>query len=333
MMNLPPLEELKILQDRFWFVNYFNTFTIYVGITKGQRPSFKEFLCDGNNAINISLKFLNDVDLCLRLYHCFYEAGDEKMCASIAKSKVFNERKIESRANSPSYMECLALFLTTSFHQTWVKLTLKHIQDYEFHILHRNMNGSNITITKLRLFHCGLTSSSSMFVSDIAISCRTRKLMLDGNKTIGENEQLYSMLSHPSSTLEILSLYQTKLSSKAANILFTTLEKNNTLKILSIEDNDITDDTCPFIANTLKLNNCLAKLWMRFNPISTEAIKLILKPLRFNNTLKILRLPDYPDDVKKNFKSEEENINTTRENHGCQVKLIIDFNIVREPLY
>jgi len=141
------------------------------------------------------------------------------------------------------------------------------------------------------------------------------------------------MLSHPFSTLEILSLYQTKLLSRAANILFTTLEKNNTLKILSIKDNDITNDTCPFIANTLKLNNCLAKLWMRFNPISAEAIKLILKPLRFNNTLEILRLPDYPDDVKKDIKSEEENINTTRENHGCQVKLIIDFNIVREPLY
>jgi len=124
-----------------------------------------------------------------------------------------------------------------------------------------------------------------MFVSDITISCRVKRLIIDRNETIGENKQLYSMLSNPSTALETLSLYHIKLSSRAANILFTTLEQNNSLKILSIEDNDITDETCPFIANALKLNNCLAELWMRFNPITAEAIKPILEALQFNNTL------------------------------------------------
>ena len=92
------------------------------------------------------------------------------------------------------------------------------------------------------------------------------------------------MLSHPSTTLETLSMYKTKLSSRAANILFTVLEQNNTLKILSIEGDDITDDTCPFIANVIKLNSCLVELWIRFNPISAEAISPILKNLQFNDT-------------------------------------------------
>ena len=127
------------------------------------------------------------------------------------------------------------------------------------------------------------------------------------------------MLSHPTTTLEILSTYKTKLSSRVANILFTVLVQNSTLKILSIEGNDITDDTCPCIANAMKLNRFLVKLWMRFNPISSEAIEIILEALQFNNTLEILRLPDYPDDVKTNIKSIEEKLNKVRGNHGLHI--------------
>ena len=167
--------------------------------------------------------------------------------------------------------------------------------------------------------------SSSKLVSDIAINCRVKKLMLDMNKTIGENEELYSMLSHPSTKLEILSMYRTKLPSKAANILFTTLQQNRTLKILIIEDNDITDDTCSCIANTIKLNSSLIKLWMCFNPITAEGIRPIFSALECNNTLQRLQLPDYPDDVKRDIKLVEEDTNKKRASHGSRVKLLIDF--------
>ena len=181
--------------------------------------------------------------------------------------------------------------------------------------------------------YCDLTSSSAKSVSDIVISCRVKRLMLDNNETIGEIEQFYSMLSHPSTELEILSMYQTKLSSEAASILFTTLELNNALKILSIEDNNITDDVCPFIANAVKLNSCLAKLWMRFNPISAEAVELILQALSFNKTLEILRLPAYPDDTVKKINLIQNAINKARQMCGCQVKLLIDFSTTIDPLY
>ena len=236
IMRLSPLREFIFLQTKFWYDNYSNTFAIYVALTKGQRPSFKEFLSDGNETVNISQKFLKDVDLCFLLYRCFYEAGDDKMCENIAKAKIFNDGRISQNYiyNTPNHIECLTLFLATSFHRMWVILDLNLIQDYGFHILHRGLKDSNITITELWLFSCGLTSSSEL-VSDIAIRCRVKKLMLDFNETIGENEQLYSMLSHPSTTLEILSIFRTKLSSRAANILFTTLEQNNTLKYLALK--------------------------------------------------------------------------------------------------
>ena len=139
------------------------------------------------------------------------------------------------------------------------------------------MQDSGVTITELRLWRCGLTSLSSLLVSDIAIKCKVERLIIDMNVTIGENEQFYSVLSCPSTTLKVLSMYKTKLSSGAANILFTALENNKTLEILSIEDNDITDDTCTFISNAIKKNGCLAELWMRFNKISAEALNLSYK--------------------------------------------------------
>ena len=254
--KLSPLQELKFLHKYFWYDNYSNTFAIYVALTKGQRSSFKNFLSDGNKTITISQKFLNDVDLCFHLYRCFYEAGDEEMCEDISKAKIFNNRKqLHIYNSSPIYMECVTLFLATSVHQIWNKLSLTVIQDYGLHILHRGLKSSNITITELWLCSSSLTSSSSMLVSDIAISCRVKRLALDHNRNyIGESEKLYSMLSHPCSTLEALSIYETKLSSRAANILFKTLEQNNVLQRLSIENNDITDDTCPFIAKVIKLN-------------------------------------------------------------------------------
>ena len=327
--KLSPYEELQILKDKFWHVNYFNTFSFYVAITKGQRPSFKEFLSDGNKMVKISKRFLDDIDFCLHLYHCFYEAGDEKMCGSIARAEVFNDTIIENiKANSPNEIECLSLFLTTSHHQTWTKVNFgfNHIQDYGLHILYRGLKGSGINITELCLWHNGLTSSSSALVSNIVISCRVKRLVLDGNETVGENEQLYSMLSHPSTKLEILSMFKTKLSSGAADILFTTLEQNNTLKMLSIEHNDITDDVCPYIANAIKLNSSIVKLWMRFNQISAKAIRTIIQALHYNDTLEKLLLPNYSDDVKRDIKLTEKDINETRERRGSYVKLFIDFN-------
>ena len=45
--HLPPKEELEITKATFWSNMHFNMFSIYISLTKGQRPSFKEFLSGG----------------------------------------------------------------------------------------------------------------------------------------------------------------------------------------------------------------------------------------------------------------------------------------------
>ena len=52
--NLPADEELKVIKDNFWNKIHLNMFSIYISLAKGQRLSFKHFLCDGNKAIAIS---------------------------------------------------------------------------------------------------------------------------------------------------------------------------------------------------------------------------------------------------------------------------------------
>ena len=328
--NLPADEELKIIEEKFWSDIHFNMFSIYVSLTKGQRPSFKHFLCGGNKAIAISDKFLNNQLQCLRLYRCFHEAGDVDICKTIERSVTFSDKEIDLMGNSltASDVECVTVFLTSLFHKEWVRLdlTLCYIQDHGLHILHRGLlHCRKITIDQLVLDYNGLTTQSSSLISDIVVTCEVKVLGIAGNDTIGENEQLYSILSNPSTMLEGLDMMNTKLSSRAAIALFTALKDNNKLKRFNIHHNAITDDACAAITTALERNSCLVTLWMHDNPLTGEAIVNIVNGLKVNNTLELLWLPKCHEDIKKTISSLQEVINKNRESRGCQVNLRINY--------
>ena len=328
--NLPADEELKIIEEKFWSDIHFNMFSIYVSLTKGQRPSFKNFLCGGNKAIAISDKFLNNQLQCLRLYRCFHEAGDVDICKTIERSVTFSNKEINlmSTRLAASDVECVTVFLTSSFHKEWVGLNLYicYIQDHGLHILHRGLlHCRKITIDQLGLTYNGLTTQSCSLISDIAVTCEVKVLEIDGNHTIGENEQLYSILSNPSTMLEELYMDDTKLSSRAAIALFTAVKDNNKLKVFHIARNAITDDACAAITTALERNSCLVILYMYDNPMTGEAIVNIVNGLKVNNTLELLGLPICPEDIEKTISSLQEVINKNREIRRCQVKLRIDY--------
>ena len=188
-------------------------FVIYISLTMGQRPSFKQFIkpswgqwikrfITGEQVMN---RFLEDKVKCFRLFRCFYEAGDKEMCRYIerAKSKsiTFNTSLypwIQYTRLLLSDVMCLTVFLTYSSHKEWKELDLWqcYIQDHGVHILHRGITSCdiNVTITTLWLNNNGLTKSSSSAISDITISCRVKELHISGNYTVGEDERLYSIL-------------------------------------------------------------------------------------------------------------------------------------------
>ena len=294
--HLPPNEELKVLESNFWSDAYFNTFSIYISLTKGQRSSFKQFLSDGNKAIAISPKFLKDQLKCLRLYRIFNEADDHAMCYTIEQAEIFRNKIISlgglmATTLLSNNMECLSLFLTSSSNKQWEELDLSlcHIQDKGLNILHRILrHTSDVIINYLGLDYNDLTRQSSSLISELSVKCRVRTLVINGNHTIGEDQQLYYMLTDPSTILEELYMRATQLSSQGAIHLFNAVKDNNTLKKLFIDYNSITDDACDVITTALERNSCLVTLGMWSNPLSSEAILNIVRCLEVNNTLQLL---------------------------------------------
>ena len=322
-----------IIEKYFWSQPHFNMFAMYIALTKGQQPNFKQFLSGGNKNISISDDFLSDPLMCVRLYHCFREAGDKEVCKCIVQAKTFDNKKLRftSFTLSTSDVECIAYFLTSS-DKEWLELNLSfhYIQDHGLHILHRILNTNYVTITELLLSGSNLTASSSPFISDIVINCKVRKLAINGNETVGE--ELYSMLLDPNSVLEELSMYCTELSSNGAIKLFTTLGRSNKLKGLSVSNNNITDDACNAIAMVMS-NTSLVSLRMWDNPISGEAILPIVQALQTNNTLELLRLPNYPKDIKKSITSIQTTINCNRKCHNAKLKVEFRASIIHHRHY
>ena len=194
--HLPPSDELKILREKFFQSDiHSNTFAIYISITKGQRPSFKQFIkpslgqqfwsfLTGSQVAN---RFIDDQVKCFRLFRSFFEAGDKDVCRSIENAAIFKSKKIiinnhgffssDNYTLSPSDVVCLAIFLTCSSHKEWHKLNLNwcHVQDHGVQILHRELISCKLTITELSLINNGLSTSSSPAIIDIIISCRVKK--------------------------------------------------------------------------------------------------------------------------------------------------------------
>ena len=327
---LPPDEEFRAIEANFWSDIHFNMFTMYITLTKGQRSSFKKFLSSGNEAISISHEFLKYQLKSLRLYRAFKEADDTRLCDTIERADIFHNRVIDlmGTALTSSDIECISLFLASSFNKEWERLNLWHcyIQDKGLNTLWRGLrHTTDITINTLQLYSNGLTVQSSSLISKLTERLNVKLLGISGNETIGEDQQLYTMLSNPSSVLEILNMWDTQLSSTAATDLFTSLRNNHKLKKLYIDGNDITDDACDAITAALMNNSCLDTLTMYLNPLSSEAIVNIVECLEANDTLQLIGLPDCPQATQENILSLKEAVNNKRTSRGCQVELEVEF--------
>ena len=224
--SLSPSDELKILKEKFCSDIHSNMFAMYISLTKGQRPSFKQFnkpswgqwikgLLTGDQ-VRVNNRFIEDKVNWFHLFRSFFEAGDKEICRSIENAKSLNLNNKTVMINdtddllhnrltrlSPSDVECVTVFLTCSSYEEWKELSLYHcyIQDHGLHILHRGLTSCNVTITTLGLSSNGLTKCSSSAISDITISCRVKKLNISGNYTVGEDERLCSIICNSSSTL------------------------------------------------------------------------------------------------------------------------------------
>ena len=150
--NLSPSNELKILKKKFWSDIHFNMFAIYITLTKGQRPSFKQFIKPTlGQRLNgfltgtpIANRFYYDQVKSFHLFQCYFEADDKEICRSIENSKIFSSKKIRINSIidddnmlrlSLHDVECLTIFLSCLSHKEWQILDLSYcyIQDYAWY--------------------------------------------------------------------------------------------------------------------------------------------------------------------------------------------------------
>jgi len=309
--HLPQRDQLQALHE---INRNIDILFLYIAIKGKKGFSCKLFLSGGNREKTISEEFLTDQLQCLRLYQRFHEIGEKTICASIEQTYVFNNEKINlRRIKLTAYdMECIVLFIMSSFHKEWNELCLDscYVQDHGICILRRI---SNVTVTSLNLDNNGLTVSSSSIISDVVINCRVERLSIAGNSTIGEDNLLYSMLSSPFSILKELYMQRTNLSSNAAKCLFAAIQTKTRLQVLNIMNNSISDDACNAITDAIKRNTSLTTLKMQRNPISQHSAFNILRALEQNNTLMVLGLPEYSKEIQSKIKSLQELINQKRQ--------------------
>ena len=331
--SLPHDEELCILEKFFWSSTYHNMFYIYVSITKGQHLSFKKFLSGVRDNVLIDARFLRSTLMCVHLFQCFHEAEDHTMCNKIEEHFIHTNKLIDLSSNvlTPSDLTAVNSLLTNSSIKNWGELNLNscHIQDYGIRLLHNSlMAAGDVSIENIKLRNSDLSLSSDSYLSEITISCRVKSLCISGNKMVGGTKQvlLSSILTHPSSCIEQLYMYNNNCCSSSWAIeLFTLVRDNKSLKELWIDRNNVSNEACTTISEALKVNNTLKRLNLYGNPIGGKASKMIVTILKDNDALEILWLPSYSKEIEKDILFQQEIVNNHRRSRGCDVKLHIKF--------
>jgi len=326
---LSPDEEKQLIISKFWTPLYRNTFSMYVGLTKGQRCSFKDFLFDGCHNNEIAEQFFEDKMACLWLFKCFYEANDQNICDQIAK-RLFSDGNIVltkgSSHTTPLLLRdllCTSFFLCKSRRKHWQQLNLAHchITDAGLRTLHQFLAGQGIIFEDINLMCNSLTSLSARGICDIVCSCKTSSLNISDNR-------LEDFDWVPQLTLKKLYVRNTVLSSSGTVALLSAMREHNNsqLEYLDISDNPICDQAVKEIAAYLEKTSTLRRLDMSELLISQDAIQLVVDALFNNQTLEILGLSySYPIEVKTSIEEKQALIEKKRKNTGSQQELRIVF--------
>ena len=304
---LPYDDELSVLKEKFMSDIHSNMFAVYVGMTKGKRPAFKEYLRDGNprrtssdefiaelaferhctkygsfggsslegSDIAINHEILTNANMCLRLFKCFHEAGDKDLCSKFIKagcfSSVLDEDCVFIKMLSPCDAECLGLVLTSK--QEWRQLVVS-LCDTAIEILHHSLTTNTPTIHGIELFG-GYSSykSSSHFLANIALMCKTTYL------------KVYSITPEFMSLKNQLTALIIMIKIQDPTTLATFLHENDILKDLGFHisrSESLCEQSLQTIANSLKHNSTLRQLWI-VGEFSEEHCSMITQSIEAAN--------------------------------------------------
>ena len=298
---LPYDDELSVLKEKFMSDIHSNMFAVYVGMTKGKRPAFKEYLrygsSEGSSAsdkyitgppfkkkcidsgasggsslegsdITISSEIIKNKNMCLRLFKCFHEAGDKDLCSKFIKAGCFcgswGEDSVVVDSLSPCDAECLGLVLTSK--QEW-KLLYLVLSDTAIEILYHSLTTNTPTINSVQLDGgSSINKSTSFFIVNIALMCKTIMLAM------------YSITPEFLSLRDQLKALCIMVKEQDPTTLATFLHENDILITLFLyihTPEDLCEQSLQIIANSLKHNSTLQELYIGGHSLSEEQICMI----------------------------------------------------------
>ena len=205
-------DQLKCMKQTFWDNRYYNTWIMYVGLTKNQMPiTFKHFLsCNrlllrtrflnwwkSGTYCRINRPIINDKIKCLHLFQCFSEAENKDLCQYVGQLLQENEIDLSGQTLSAVNILTISLFLTRSTTRHWNIFNLSecYIGDDGIKQLHNSFtsnNRSKVCIDTLNLSHNNLTQSSVESIAGLILEWDVKDIMFN---EINQNN-LYQEVMH-----------------------------------------------------------------------------------------------------------------------------------------
>jgi len=189
-------EQIKLLQDTFWTIRYYNTWIMYAGITGGKSFALMHFL--SKNLFKVSTakllkspthpkhlnKYLGDKIKSLHVFQCLAETKNESMIALVGG--LFKDQAIDlsNQTLLPRDLNTLVFFLLRSHHKVWKMLNLSKCSmgingcKVLLEGLFKHGTQANIRIDKVNLSHNQLTLLSLVSLFELIKSWNTSEIII-----------------------------------------------------------------------------------------------------------------------------------------------------------
>ena len=234
-------KQIKLLQKTFWEHRYYNTWTLYVGITCGDSFALRHFL-SGNQfqlysrlfkTSSVSDKYLNDKIKCLHLFQCLVEAKKEYILVSMTQLFQNNQIDLSNQTLLPSDLNTLGFFLMRANNKKWDVLDLSNcsIGNNGINILCDRFLDKDvryiITIKMVNFSYNQLHISSLVRLFSLFNSWQTSEIIIAGNAILDSacNIEAVEDIVLQSTTLKLVYI--------GSLVFFKNVQLNKMLDILS----------------------------------------------------------------------------------------------------
>ena len=324
-------DQLKCMKETFWDNRYYNTWIMYVGLTKNQLPiTLKHFLSGNLFLLHTRLHnwwksgtyccikrpIINDKIKCLYLFQCFSEAENNDLCQYVGQLLQENEIDLSGQTLSAVNILTISLFLTRSTTKHWKVLNLSEcfIGDDGIRQLYNSFtsnNRSKVCIDTLNLSHNNLTQFSVEFIAGLILEWSVKDIMFNEiNQNNLYQEVMHQVMQRQNDFIisnfnknEVVFVRLSQLDYLILNFGSTCDKRvhkiENIFKDLHVNNNL---NTGRFKAIICALNNCTAinylNLGADISPV--EIIDMAALIIANNNFMEYLYLPkmQYPGKVK-----------------------------------